>query len=299
MQLTQTNAAIAVSAVFFLSVIMADITERTFEMNGLALHTVLFGAGRPLLLLHGFTGSAATWAGLAAQLAPQRQCIALDLIGHGKSGAPADPARYTMEHAVQDIAGLLDVLGISRVDLLGYSLGGRLALQFAVAAPGRVRALILESASPGLASPAERAARIAADDALAEVIERDGIEAFVAHWEALPLWASQAELPAELRARQRTQRLANRPQGLANSLRGMGTGRQRALWDMLPTLTIPTLLLAGALDAKFSAIAQQMAATLPRADLAIIAAAGHAIHLEQPEIFGQRVAVFLEQQVCT
>jgi 2-succinyl-6-hydroxy-2,4-cyclohexadiene-1-carboxylate synthase len=299
MQLTQTNAAIAVSAVFFLSVIMADITERTFEMNGLALHTVLFGAGRPLLLLHGFTGSAATWAGLAAQLAPQRQCIALDLIGHGKSGAPADPARYTMDHAVQDIAGLLDVLGISRVDLLGYSLGGRLALQFAVAAPGRVRALILESASPGLASPAERAARIAADDALAEVIERDGIEAFVAHWEALPLWASQAELPAELRARQRTQRLANRPQGLANSLRGMGTGRQRALWDMLPTLTIPTLLLAGALDAKFSAIAQQMAATLPRADLAIIAAAGHAIHLEQPEIFGQRVAVFLEQQVCT
>lgn len=299
MQLTQTNAAIAVSAVFFLSVIMADITERTFEINGLALHTVLFGAGRPLLLLHGFTGSAATWAGLAAQLAPQRQCIALDLIGHGKSGAPADPARYTMDHAVQDIAGLLDVLGISRVDLLGYSLGGRLALQFAVAAPGRVRALILESASPGLASPAERAARIAADDALAEVIERDGIEAFVAHWEALPLWASQAELPAELRARQRTQRLANRPQGLANSLRGMGTGRQRALWDMLPTLTIPTLLLAGALDAKFSAIAQQMAATLPRADLAIIAAAGHAIHLEQPEIFGQRVAVFLEQQVCT
>lgn len=299
MQLTQTNAAIAVSAVFFLSVIMADITERTFEMNGLALHTVLFGAGRPLLLLHGFTGSAATWAGLAAQLAPQRQCIAQDLIGHGKSGAPADPARYTMEQAVQDIAGLLDVLGISRVDLLGYSLGGRLALQFAVAAPGRVRALILESASPGLASPAERAARIAADDALAEVIERDGIEAFVAHWEALPLWASQAELPAELRARQRTQRLANRPQGLANSLRGMGTGRQRALWDMLPTLTIPTLLLAGALDAKFSAIAQQMAATLPRADLAIIAAAGHAIHLEQPEIFGQRVAVFLEQQVCT
>lgn len=299
MQLTQTNAAIAVSAVFFLSVIMADITERTFEINGLALHTMLVGAGRPLLLLHGFTGSAATWAGLAAQLAPQRQCIALDLIGHGKSGAPADPARYTMEHAVQDIAGLLDVLGISRVDLLGYSLGGRLALQFAVAAPGRVRALILESASPGLASPAERAARIAADDALAEVIERDGIEAFVAHWEALPLWASQAELPAELRARQRTQRLANRPQGLANSLRGMGTGRQRALWDMLPTLTIPTLLLAGALDAKFSAIAQQMAATLPRADLAIIAAAGHAIHLEQPEIFGQRVAVFLEQQVCT
>ncbi len=299
MQLTQTNAAIAVSAVFFLSVIMADITERTFEINGLALHTVLFGAGRPLLLLHGFTGSAATWAGLAAQLAPQRQCIAQDLIGHGKSVAPADPARYTMEQAVQDIAGLLDVLGISRVDLLGYSLGGRLALQFAVAAPGRVRALILESASPGLASPAERAARIAADDALAAAIERDGVEAFVAHWEALPLWASQAELPAELRARQRTQRLANRPQGLANSLRGMGTGRQRALWDMLPTLTIPTLLLAGALDAKFSAIAQHMAVALPCADLAIIAAAGHAIHLEQPEIFGQRVAVFLEQQVCT
>lgn len=281
----------------FLSVVLVEITERTFEINGLALHSVLVGAGRPLLLLHGFTGSAAIWARLAAQLAPHHQCIALDLIGHGQSGAPADPARYTMDHAIQDIAGLLDVFGVSRVDLLGYSLGGRLALQFAVAAPGRVRALILESASPGLASPAARSARIAADDALADAIERDSIEAFVAHWEALPLWASQATLPAPLRARQRAQRLANRPHGLANSLRGMGTGCQRSLWDVLPTLDIPTLLLAGALDTKFSAIAQQMAAALPRVELAIIDAAGHAMHLEQPEIFGQRVAVFLEQQV--
>lgn len=275
---------------------MNATTECTFEVNGLRLRATLTGAGRPLVLLHGFTGSAATWARLAERLAPRRQCIALDLIGHGSSGAPADPARYTMECAVADLSGILDALGVPGVDLLGYSLGGRLALHYAAAAPSRVRALILESASPGLASAAERAARVAADEALAGSIERDGLDAFVARWEALPLWASQAALPAATRERLRAQRLRNKPHGLASSLRGMGTGSQRALWDDLPRLEMPALLLAGALDAKFSAIAQQMAASLPRAELAIVPGAGHAIHLEQPEIFADRVAVFLEQQ---
>jgi 2-succinyl-6-hydroxy-2,4-cyclohexadiene-1-carboxylate synthase len=274
---------------------MNATTECTLEINSLRMHAALTGAGRPLVLLHGFTGSAATWAGLMARLAPRRQCIAIDLIGHGGSGAPADPARYTMECAVADLAGILDALGMPGVDLLGYSLGGRLALQFAAAAPSRVRALILESASPGLASAAERAARIAADESLASAIERDGLEAFVARWEALPLWASQAALPLATRERLRAQRLRNNPQGLANSLRGMGTGSQRALWDELPRLRMPALVLAGALDAKFSAIAQEMADALPHAELAIVPNAGHAIHLEQPEIFAERVAVFLEQ----
>lgn len=263
------------------------------SVNGITLHAALAGAGPPLLLLHGFTGSAATWRPLAERLAPLRRTIAVDLIGHGLSDAPADPARYSMEHCLADLLALLDALGLARAAVLGYSLGGRVALQLAAAAPERVSALVLESASPGLASATERAARAAADDALATAIERDGLAAFVAGWEQLPLWASQAALPAELRARLRAQRLANRRHGLANSLRGMGTGRQASLWDRLPALATPTLLLAGALDEKYTAIAQAMAAALPCAQLAIIAHAGHAIHLERFDVFTQQVITFL------
>jgi pimeloyl-ACP methyl ester carboxylesterase len=170
------------------------------SVNGITLHAALAGAGPPLLLLHGFTGSAATWRPLAERLAPLRRTIAVDLIGHGLSDAPADPARYSMEHCLADLLALLDALGLARAAVLGYSLGGRVALQLVAAAPERVSALVLESASPGLASAAERAARAAADDALSTAIERDGLAAFVAGWEQLPLWASQAALPAELRA---------------------------------------------------------------------------------------------------
>lgn len=262
--------------------------------NGITLHVEQAGAGPALLLLHGFTGSAASWRFLAGPLAAQRCLIAPDLIGHGQSDAPADPARYSFPHAVADLLALLDALGVAQADVLGYSLGGRLALALAAAAPARVRALVLESSSPGIASAAERQARAAADDALADAIERDGLAAFVERWERLPLWASQAALPIEARARLRAQRMQNRPHGLANSLRGMSVGRQPPLWARLPALGMPMLLLAGALDEKYCTIAQQMAAALPAARLAIVPEAGHTIHLERPDEFAGQVRTFLE-----
>lgn len=263
-------------------------------VNGIKLHAEVVGAGRPLLLLHGFTGSTATWRALAERLAPGVRSIAVDLIGHGQSDAPEHPARYTMAHCVADLLALLDRLGLDQAAVLGYSMGGRVALQLAAAAPERVDALLLESASPGLASPAERAARAAADDALADTIEHDGLEAFVAYWQQLPLWASQAALPAPVRAQLRAQRLHNHPRGLANSLRGMGAGRQTSLWQQLSMLEMPALLLAGALDTKYAAIARQMADAMPRANLVIVPAAGHAIHLEQPGVFIDHVIRFLQ-----
>lgn len=271
-----------------------NIRISTHHTNGIVLSAEQAGAGPPLLLLHGFTGSAATWRPLAERLAPLRRTIAVDLIGHGESDAPADPARYTAEHCVADLLALLDSLGVDRFDLLGYSLGGRLALQLAAAAPARVARLVLESSTAGIADPAERKARAAADDALAGAIERDGLEAFVDRWERLPLWASQAGLPAMARERLRAQRLRNRPHGLAGSLRGMGAGRPAPLWDRLPALGMPALLLAGALDEKYCALARQMAALLPRAQLAIVPGAGHAIHLERFDVFTDRVSTFLE-----
>ncbi|MBL8057900.1 MAG: alpha/beta fold hydrolase, partial [Anaerolineales bacterium] len=180
-------------------------------VDGLSYNLEAGGAGEPLVLLHGFTGSAANWRAGRPALEARHQVLAVDLPGHGGSDAPADPARYTMAHTVADLAGLLDQLGLRTIFLLGYSMGGRVARHFAAAYPERVRGLILESASPGLVTAEERAARMAADAALAERIEREGLAAFVDHWERLPLFASQARLPAEARAALRAQRRANNP----------------------------------------------------------------------------------------
>jgi 2-succinyl-6-hydroxy-2,4-cyclohexadiene-1-carboxylate synthase len=259
------------------------------RVHDIALNVELAGAGRPLLLLHGFTGSAAAWAALIPRLAQHMRTLAVDLIGHGRSDAPHDPERYRMERCVEDLLALLDALEVDSAAVLGYSMGGRVALHLAAAAPGRIAALALESSSPGIADVAERQARVTADEALANAIEREGVDAFVDRWEALPLFTSQASLPAHARARLRAQRLQNRAIGLANSLRGMGAGRQEPLWERLPTLDVPTLLIAGELDTKYCAITRHMAAALPNARHVIVRDAGHAVHLEQPDAFMNHV----------
>lgn len=262
-------------------------------INGLSLALSRIGVGPPLLLLHGFTGSAAEWQELSTTLAAEHTLLMPDLIGHGRSDAPTDPARYAMERVVADLLQLLDQLGLAQIDLLGYSMGGRVALQLAMAAPWRVRRLILESASPGLNDPAERAARVASDEALATRIEQDGLSWFVDYWAELPLFRSQACLPATTRAALRARRLQGSAGGYAASLRGMGTGRQPSLWSLLPTLRIPTLLISGVLDTKYVAIGNEMAKLLPMATHTIIAAAGHTVHLEQPALFAELVLRFL------
>lgn len=265
------------------------------RINNIVLDVEVAGDGPPLLLLHGFTGSSATWARFLDRFARRRRVISPDLIGHGASDAPFDPLRYRMERCVEDLLAVLTALDAERADVLGYSMGGRVALHLAAAAPARVRSLVLESASSGLADLAERQNRIAADEALAERIERDGVEAFVDYWQRLPLFASQAALPAEVRARLREQRLRNTPIGLAASLRGMGAGQQEPLWQRLGALDMPALLIAGALDRKYCEIAASMSAAMPAAQMTIVPNAGHTVHLEQPQTFEQLVMEFLRR----
>jgi 2-succinyl-6-hydroxy-2,4-cyclohexadiene-1-carboxylate synthase len=252
-----------------------------------------FAQPQTLVLLHGFTGSTESWAEHLPIFSAYYRTIAIDLLGHGRTEAPADFARYDMEQSASDLADLLTTIAPGPIHLLGYSMGGRLALYFAVTYPYLVHSLVLESASPGLADPVARQERIQSDEQLANEIEAQGISAFVARWEALPLFAGQQRLPTAVQNRLRDQRLGNRPHGLANSLRGMGTGRQPALWDQLATLSMPTLLLAGELDEKFKLIARQMATYLPNATVAIVPDAGHTIHLEQPQAFQEQVLPFL------
>lgn len=251
-------------------------------------------AGLAVLLLHGFTGSSVTWP---PHLEAWREftTVAVDLLGHGRSDCPTDPDRYRMEHGVEDLLALLDHLGIQQTAVVGYSMGGRVALHLALRAPERLWALILESVSPGIEDAVERETRRKNDAALAEAIERDGIAAFVDHWQALPLFATQAQLPSAVREALRRQRLDNNPQGLAHSLRGLGAGMQESVLQHLKRLWMPVLLLAGALDAEYCELARQMAALLPDNRLAIVPQSGHAIHLEWPVVFANAVLLFLKR----
>lgn len=228
-------------------------------------------ARAPLVLLHGFTQTARMWDAVAAALTG-REVLAADLRGHGTAAAarPVDTA-----------ALVSDVLALAppRFALGGYSMGGRLALHVALAAPERVAALGLVSTTAGIEDPGERARRRAADEALAAAIERDGIQAFADRWGALPLWDGQ---PPEVRAAARAERLRQDPAGLAASLRGFGTGAMEPVWDRLGELRMPAVVLAGDRDAKFAAIGRRLAGALPAARLEVIPGAGHAVALEAP-----------------
>ena len=252
------------------------------------------GAGPALLLLHGFTGDGGAWHDFASDISGDFRVIRLDILGQGESDTPAQVASYAMSAVAADIIDLLNQLEITAAQLLGYSMGGRLALYLALHYPERFMSLMLESASPGLADSVERAERRRRDETLADKLEARGIDWFVDFWERLPLWASQANLPLTVLEAQRRQRLANDPRGLANSLRGMGAGAQPSLWQALSALTIPTLLLVGEYDDKFRRINQAMAEKIPKSRLVLIPSAGHNSHLENPAAFARAVRSFLQ-----
>jgi 2-succinyl-6-hydroxy-2,4-cyclohexadiene-1-carboxylate synthase len=264
------------------------------DANGIGMNVLVEGSGPPLMLLHGFTGRASGWKPFI-EGCPGFTIIAVDLIGHGDSDCPPDASRYSMPACLDDLAAVLDALAVAKTALLGYSMGGRVALHFALRHADRISALILESASPGFSDPGERAVRIRSDEELADRIEMEGIEAFVDYWQALPLWQSQSSLPADKREALRAQRLRNSTTGLANSLRGMGAGAQEPVFERLGEIEAPALFLAGALDARYADLARQMAAKVPGAEARIIADAGHAAHFERPDIFALEVRTFLSK----
>jgi 2-succinyl-6-hydroxy-2,4-cyclohexadiene-1-carboxylate synthase len=233
-----------------------------------------------VVLAHGFTQTLASWGALGERLGERWEVVRVDLPGHGGSGA--------VRAGFEEAAGLVGEAG-GRAAYVGYSLGGRLCLRLALDRPDLVPALALIGASPGIADPAGRAQRRAADEALAERIQGEGVAAFLDRWLAGPLFATLPEAAAG-----RAERLANTADGLAWALRALGTGAQEPLWDRLAGLRPPTLLLAGELDAKFTAIAGQMAAAIgPTAEVALVPGAGHAAHLERPAEVAARLEAFL------
>ncbi|MBC1444947.1 2-succinyl-6-hydroxy-2,4-cyclohexadiene-1-carboxylate synthase [Listeria welshimeri] len=247
-----------------------------------------------LLMLHGFTGSNKTFQESITHLEKHFSIVAPDLLGHGKTDSPDEIARYSIERIVEDLVTILQELKIMQCFVLGYSMGGRVATAFASAHPEMVRGLILVSSSPGLAQKDLQESRVQADNRLADMLESEGIRSFVDYWEKLALFASQEVLSDELKKRIRLERLAQNPNGLAMSLRGMGTGKQPSYWNHLADFTFPVLLMTGSLDEKFEKIAQEMQQLIPNSTHVTVQNAGHAVYLEQPNIFLSQLTNWLE-----
>ena len=248
----------------------------------MVLHGERDGAGPRVVLLHGFGQTARCWGPLAPALAREHEVVRLDAPGHGgSSSVTADLP--TTGHLVAQAGG--------EAVYVGYSMGARMALHVATEAPEAVRALVLLGGTPGIEDDAERAERHAVDVELAESIRVGGVPAFVERWLSLPMFAG---LPPE--GRFVDERRRNTAEGLATSLELAGTGAQAPLWDRLPGIGVPVLVVAGAHDAKFSAIARRTAGAIgANARAVLVDGAGHSVHLEQPARFADLVVGWMRE----
>ncbi len=268
-------------------------SEWIMTENG-RLHAETYGEhSKPaVVLLHGFTGSTATWRTLAAGLQDRYYVVLFDLWGHGQSSIPSDISAYDMSHQTADLEQAVTALGLEQFLLIGYSMGGRVALGYASAYPERISGLLLESASPGLAEERERQERRRNDSRLAERLRTEKLERFVDYWQGIPLFDTQRQLPSSVRETLRRERLNQSPEGLANSLEGIGTGSQPSYWKVLATLGFPVLLVTGKLDVKFTKLADEMERFFPNVGRKEVEGAGHAVHVEKPREFATIVESF-------
>lgn len=248
-----------------------------------------------VVLLHGFTLTHRTWDPVRDQIVSNHRVIMPDLPGHGRTPVSDRMSVRATSDAVADL--IKSTCG--RASVVGYSLGGRIGLDLACRHPDVVLALVLEGASPGIKDDSERARRRAEDDALAVEIERKGMRWFVDYWESKPLFATQRALPRKFREAIRKDRLSNNAKGLAASLRSAGPGTMKPLWESARALKLPVMIVAGELDEKFVETGVEMSLAIPRSSLAVVAGAGHCVHVERPDEFARILARFLTRGMAS
>jgi 2-succinyl-6-hydroxy-2,4-cyclohexadiene-1-carboxylate synthase len=249
------------------------------------LHVELRGDGPPLVLLHGFTQTARLWGPFGDTLASGHTLVGVDLPGHGGSDAVRADLPQTAELVH---AAVVSAIGDSPVDLLGYSLGARVALHMAIKTTMALRRLVLIGATGGIEDPVARRRRAEADEATADALDTSGdVDGFIARWVSGPMFAGLAD------AAQTEERRRNSAAGLASSLRMAGTGTQEPLWDRVANLSPPLLALAGTNDTRFAAHAIRLTRTAPHAVVSLVPGGGHAVHLAQPGFVGRLVGHWL------
>ncbi|WP_271253846.1 2-succinyl-6-hydroxy-2,4-cyclohexadiene-1-carboxylate synthase [Pseudanabaena sp. Chao 1811] len=257
-----------------------------------------------ILFLHGFMGDRDEFKQAIAFLSKQFYCVAIDLFGHGQTclidhnyqdldDIPQPEHYYTIHSSADLVINFLDFLRLDYCFLIGYSMGGRLALYLTIHFPQYFYKVVLESASAGLRTDAERSDRLAKDYQLATKLESGDFRQFLENWYQQPIFNSLRSHPDFQQLLE--QRLKNSPSQLARSLRDLSTGMQPSLWEDLPKIKIPLLLLAGELDPKFVKINQQMEQLTEYSQLEIVPSCGHNIHFENPKLFVEKIQAFFQK----
>jgi pimeloyl-ACP methyl ester carboxylesterase len=246
------------------------------DRNGVNTHYEVHGSGPAILLTHGYSATARMWDGQIAGLSRDHTLILWDMRGHGESDYPNDPARYSEDETVADMAAILDAVGAKQAVIGGLSLGGYMSLAFHRAHPERVKALLIIDTGPGFKNDEARQGWNDTAMKTAARFERDGLA---------PLARASAERSG---AKHRS------ADGLILAARGMLTQRNARVIESLPDIKVPALVVVGADDTPFLKAADYMAAKIPGASKVVIPNAGHAANVDQPELFNKAINGFLQ-----
>lgn len=248
-----------------------------------------------LIFLHGFTGCAEDWLPVIEQMPDKYNYVAVDIIGHGKSDSPSNSTLYSVESMVQQIKFIKDKLTSEKVFFLGYSMGGRLALNYAINYPDDVKGLILESSTAGIKNDDERNKRFESDLKIVEYIESHSSEEFIEFWSDQELFNTQRRFSNDKLKKLKKKKAAASKIGYANSLRGFSTGVMPPVHDKLKKIPLKVLLITGDLDSKFTGINARLAKRFFKAKHKIVRNSGHNTHLEEPKRFIEIVTNYLGQ----
>lgn len=252
------------------------------DINDVKYNVKLLGQGEPIwFLLHGFMGSLHDFDKIAPHL--PGTVLVPDLLGHGLSTSQIPSSRFTVIRQVKDLISLTSHFKISKLNLVGYSMGGRLALSLSLKYPQVISHLFLESSTAGIENKQARQLRQQHDSGLVKKLQTIPLKAFVKQWASQPLFNSQTKLPLDLQEQIELQRKNQDAQGLVGSLKSFGTGVMPNFWPQLSKCQIPITLICGFRDQKFRKITLKMAQRFPHVKRMVIPKAGHNVHLEKPQ----------------
>ncbi|WBW97247.1 2-succinyl-6-hydroxy-2,4-cyclohexadiene-1-carboxylate synthase [Oceanirhabdus sp. W0125-5] len=260
------------------------------EIENIKYHVQIKGEGKPIICLHGFSENLSTWKYLELK---GYKLILIDFIGHGKSDKPYSSEYYDLKVILNHINKLIKELGLNKYSMLGYSMGGRIALAYALSYENEITQLILESSSYGESDHINRVNRRRWDKELAKSIREKGIEWFDEYWSNLSIFESQRNLPENIRYEISERRLSNEAHALSNTLICTGQGNFPCFKEEIVNLTMPVLYVSGEYDEKYRKIGNEFQKLNINIQHKTISAVGHNTHVEKPNKFNKTVNEFL------